>query len=225
MPPPVSITSQFSTSLCIVVYDDDVSCTNGSIGLVSPAVCLPLSIPAPQPRWSAASDAQPAAANGTYPIFEGTVGCRSVFVAAAEDANYDVIVHADQKIPPDVSLFSRYFCHVFSAVQSSADALHNNSVAGRSVLIFTPHHGSEGTQRKVCFSAVVVQTGLQLQQACALFLVQRCAVCIGGSVLPGSPPLMSLFDVSKQLLGDANWIRIWLVLFVLLRPFQLNTAV
>lgn len=79
------------------------------------------------------------------------------------------------------------------------------------VILFTPHHGSEGTEHKVCFAAFVAQTGLELPQACALFRVQRCAVCIGGSVLPGSPPLLSMFDVSKQLLGDTNWIRIWLV--------------
>ena len=30
-------------------------------------------------------------------------------------------------------------------------------------------------------------------------------------MLPGAPPLMSLLDVSKQLLGDTNWIRVWLV--------------
>ena len=81
------------------------------------------------------------------------------------------------------------------------------------MLLFSPYHGSEGMQYKVCFTASVVQTGLQLQQACALFRVQRCAVCIGGSVAPGAPPLMSLLDVSKQLLGDTNWIRIWHVRF------------
>jgi hypothetical protein len=79
------------------------------------------------------------------------------------------------------------------------------------VILFTPHHGSEGTQHKVCFAASVAQTGMELPQACALFRVQRCAVCIGGSIFPGSPPLMSMFDVSKQLLGDTNWIRIWQV--------------
>jgi hypothetical protein len=79
------------------------------------------------------------------------------------------------------------------------------------VVQFLPYHGSEGSQHQVCFSASVAQTGFRLQTACALFRVQRCAVCIGGSVVPGAPPLTSLLDVSKQLLGDENWIRIWLV--------------
>lgn len=104
---PVSISSQFFTSLCVVVYDDDILCTNNTIGLASPAVCLPLSLPAPHPRWSQNSDAQPIAANRTFPVFVGTVGCRSFFVAAAEDMNYDVIVRADAKLPLDAHLFSR----------------------------------------------------------------------------------------------------------------------
>ena len=85
------------------------------------------------------------------------------------------------------------------------------SGGARAVLLFSPHHGSEGTQHKVCFSAQLVQTDIVLPRACALLQVQRCAVCIGGPVLPGAPPLMSLLDVSKQLLGDTNWIRVWLV--------------
>ena len=97
----------FSTSLCVVVYDDDVLCTNNTIGLVSPAVCLPLSIPAPQPHWAQTSHAQPVAANGTFPVFVGAVGCRSFFVAAAEDANYDLSVSPDPQLPPGVSLISR----------------------------------------------------------------------------------------------------------------------
>jgi hypothetical protein len=108
-PPPVSISSQFLTSLCVVVYDDDTLCTNNTIGLASPPVCLPLSLPAPHPRWTEKSGAQPIAANGTFPVFVGTVGCRSFFVAAAEDMNYDVFVRADAKLPPDAYLFSRYF--------------------------------------------------------------------------------------------------------------------
>ena len=83
------------------------------------------------------------------------------------------------------------------------------------MLLFSPYHGSEGMQYKVCFSAVVARTGLELQQACALLLVQRCAVCIGGSVVAGASPLLTLLDVSKQLLGDTNWIRIWLVSFII----------
>jgi hypothetical protein len=37
----------------------------------------------------------------------GAVGCRSFFVAAAEDANYDVVVNPDPKLPPGLSLVSR----------------------------------------------------------------------------------------------------------------------
>jgi hypothetical protein len=106
-PPPLPLSSNFSASFCVVVYDDDTMCTNSSIGLVSPAICLPLYVPVAQPRWSAASDAQRAAANGTFPIFLGTVGCRSFFVAAAEDQHYDVVVRPGAKLPPGVSIFSR----------------------------------------------------------------------------------------------------------------------
>ncbi len=66
----------------------------------------------------------------------------------------------------------------------------------------------------MCFKAVVVQTRLELPQACAVLQVQRCAVCIGGSLVVGSPPLMSLLDVSKQLIGDSNWIRVWMVQYI-----------
>ena len=106
-PPPVSPSSNFSTSLCVVTYDDDSFCSNNSVGLISPPVCLPLSIPAPQPRWTAGSNAQPMAEDGTFPVFVGAVGCRSFFVAAAADANYDIIVDSNPKLPPGVSLVSR----------------------------------------------------------------------------------------------------------------------
>jgi hypothetical protein len=106
-PPPSPLSLNFSTSLCVVVHDDDTACSSSSVGLASPAVCLPLFVPAAQPRWSDASDARQAAANGTFPIFVGAVGCRSVFVAAAEDANYDVVVNPDLKLPPGLSLVSR----------------------------------------------------------------------------------------------------------------------
>jgi hypothetical protein len=195
-----------------VVYDDDVFCTNTSIGLVSPALCLPLFIPAPQPFWAHTSHAQPLASNGTFPVFVGAVGCRSFFVAAAEDANYDLSVLPDPHLPPGASLISRcWFCCFTIILQYKSFCCRFN---GRAELLFLPHHGTEGKEYKVCFTAVVVQTGLQLPQACALFQVQRCAVCIGGSLLSGSPPLMSALDVSKQLIGDSNWIRIWLVICV-----------
>ena len=106
-PPPVSSSSNFSTSLCVVTYDDDSFCSNATVGLISPPVCLPLFIPAPQPRWTQASDAQPPAADGTFPPFVGAVGCRSFFVAAAADANYDVAIDFPPKLPPGVSVFSR----------------------------------------------------------------------------------------------------------------------
>jgi len=91
----------------VVTYDDDSFCSNNSVGLISPPVCLPLSIPAPQPRWTAGSNAQPMAEDGTFPVFVGAVGCRSFFVAAAADANYDIIVDSNPKLPPGVSLVSR----------------------------------------------------------------------------------------------------------------------
>ena len=70
------------------------------------------------------------------------------------------------------------------------------------MLLFLPYHGSEGKEYHVCFMAVVVQTRLELPRACAVLQVQRCAVCMGGS---------SMLDVSKQLIGDSNWIRVWMV--------------
>jgi hypothetical protein len=82
------------------------------------------------------------------------------------------------------------------------------------VLLFLPYHGSEGKEYHVCFKAVVVQTRLELPQACVVLQVQRCAVCMGGSLVAGSPPLMSMLDVSKQLIGDSNWIRVWMVQYV-----------
>jgi len=103
----VSPLSNFNTSLCLVAYDDDTICSNSSFGLISPTICLPLVIPAPKPQWTENSVAQPIAEDGTYPVFTGTVGCRSYFVAAASDLHYDIYVDHLTKLPPGVTIYSR----------------------------------------------------------------------------------------------------------------------
>jgi len=68
---------------------------------------------------------------------------------------------------------------------------------------YTVPRGAEGSVHSVCFRAVEVNGAAQLADACIQFSVQRCMYCAGASE--------TLESVTRDLLGDSNWLRLWAV--------------